>query len=73
MRVCAAREVIEHVRDPPAFVAACCALVRPGGGLVVSTVNRTPASLALAIVAAEVCWLGMMWHMRISGLLTTRT
>ena len=50
--------MIEHVRDPPAFVAACCALVRPGGGLVVSTVNRTPASLALAIVAAEVCWFG---------------
>ena len=34
-------EVVEHVPDPAAFVAACAGLVRPGGMLVLSTINRT--------------------------------
>ena len=46
-------EMLEHVPDPGAILAACAALLRPGGRLVVSTLNRTPAAFALAIVGAE--------------------
>lgn len=46
-------EVVEHVPDVGAFLATCAALVRPGGMLIVSTINRTLRSYALAIVAAE--------------------
>jgi 2-polyprenyl-6-hydroxyphenyl methylase/3-demethylubiquinone-9 3-methyltransferase len=46
-------EVVEHVPDVGAFVKTCAALVRPGGLLVLSTINRTLKSYALAIVAAE--------------------
>lgn len=46
-------EVIEHVPDPRAFVATLAKLVEPGGLLVLSTLNRTPKSYALAIVGAE--------------------
>lgn len=46
-------EVLEHVPDPAAFLAMAAELVRPGGLLVVSTINRTMTSYALAIVAAE--------------------
>eukprot|EP00622_Pseudochattonella_farcimen_P002771 FR737783.1.p1 GENE.FR737783.1~~FR737783.1.p1 ORF type:complete len:205 (+),score=16.67 FR737783.1:2-616(+) len=46
-------EVVEHTLDPDAFVASCAALVRPGGALVMSTLNRNPKSFALAIAAAE--------------------
>lgn len=46
-------EVIEHVADPEAFVRACSRLVRPGGVLMVATLNRTLKSLALGKVAAE--------------------
>jgi 2-polyprenyl-6-hydroxyphenyl methylase / 3-demethylubiquinone-9 3-methyltransferase len=46
-------EVIEHVPDPAAFVRSLGALVRPGGALILSTLNRTWKSYALAIVAAE--------------------
>jgi 2-polyprenyl-6-hydroxyphenyl methylase/3-demethylubiquinone-9 3-methyltransferase len=46
-------EVVEHVPDPAAFIAMIARLVRPGGMLVVSTLNRTWKSYALAIVAAE--------------------
>lgn len=46
-------EVVEHVPDVAAFVATCAALVKPGGLLVLSTINRTLKSYALAIVAAE--------------------
>lgn len=46
-------EVIEHVPDPAAFVATVAGLVRPGGLVVMSTLNRTPRSYALAIVGAE--------------------
>ncbi len=46
-------EVVEHVPDVAAFLGTCAALVRPGGLMILSTINRTPASYALAIVAAE--------------------
>ncbi len=46
-------EVVEHVADVAAFVASCCALVRPGGISVFATLNRTAKSFALAIVGAE--------------------
>jgi 2-polyprenyl-6-hydroxyphenyl methylase/3-demethylubiquinone-9 3-methyltransferase len=48
-----AMEVIEHVPDQAAFVATACALVRPGGLLIMSTLDRTLKSFALAIVGAE--------------------
>lgn len=51
--VVTALEVLEHVPDPAAFVGTCAKLVRPGGALIVSTINRTAKSYALAIVAAE--------------------
>lgn len=46
-------EMLEHVPDPAAVVAACARLVRPGGHLFFSTINRNPKSFALAIVGAE--------------------
>ncbi|MCB1494145.1 MAG: bifunctional 2-polyprenyl-6-hydroxyphenol methylase/3-demethylubiquinol 3-O-methyltransferase UbiG [Bauldia sp.] len=48
-----ALEVVEHVPDVDAFVAAAGALIRPGGLLIASTINRTMKALALAIVGAE--------------------
>ena len=48
-----AMEVVEHVSDVPAFVATCCAAVKPGGLLFMATLNRTLRSYALAIVGAE--------------------
>lgn len=46
-------EVVEHVADVAAFLGALAALVRPGGILVIGTLNRTAKSYALAIVGAE--------------------
>jgi 2-polyprenyl-6-hydroxyphenyl methylase/3-demethylubiquinone-9 3-methyltransferase len=46
-------EVVEHVADVPSFMAACAAMVRPGGLMFVATINRTPKAYALAIVGAE--------------------
>lgn len=48
-----AMEVIEHAADPGALLAAGAALARPGGILVLSTLNRTLKSLLLGVVAAE--------------------
>ena len=48
-----ALEIVEHVADLNAFIVACASLVRPGGLLIVSTINRTPEAYAFAIVAAE--------------------
>jgi len=48
-----AMEIVEHVADRAAFVAACCACVRPGGLVLFSTLNRTRKSFALGIVGAE--------------------
>ena len=46
-------EVVEHVPDPQAFLDACAALVRPGGLMIISTINRNPKSWLVAIVGAE--------------------
>lgn len=48
-----ALEVIEHVSDPEEFVRHCARLVKPGGIVIFSTLNRTAKSYALGIVAAE--------------------
>ena len=48
-----AMEVVEHVADVDAFIAACAKLLKPGGLLFVATINRTPKAFALAIVGAE--------------------
>jgi 2-polyprenyl-6-hydroxyphenyl methylase/3-demethylubiquinone-9 3-methyltransferase len=46
-------EMLEHVPDPVATLAALAALVRPGGDVIVSTLNRNPRSFAVAILGAE--------------------
>lgn len=46
-------EMLEHVPDPGAILLACATLLKPGGRLFLSTINRTPAAFALAIVGAE--------------------
>ncbi len=46
-------EVIEHVPDVPAFLDICTHLVRPGGLMLASTLNRTVKSYGLAIIGAE--------------------
>lgn len=46
-------EVVEHVADPPAYLAACRQLLRPGGLHLCSTINRNAKSFAVAIVGAE--------------------
>jgi 2-polyprenyl-6-hydroxyphenyl methylase/3-demethylubiquinone-9 3-methyltransferase len=48
-----AMEVVEHVTDVEAFLAACCLALKPGGLLGLSTINRTMRAFALAIVGAE--------------------
>ena len=48
-----ALEIIEHVTDINLFVKSCIDLCKPGGLLIFSTLNRTPKSFALGIVAAE--------------------
>ncbi|GIK47868.1 MAG: bifunctional 2-polyprenyl-6-hydroxyphenol methylase/3-demethylubiquinol 3-O-methyltransferase UbiG [Hyphomonadaceae bacterium] len=48
-----ALEIVEHVADVNAFLAAAAALAKPGGALILSTINRTPKARALAIVGAE--------------------
>jgi 2-polyprenyl-6-hydroxyphenyl methylase/3-demethylubiquinone-9 3-methyltransferase len=46
-------EMLEHVPDPGSVIAACAALLKPGGRLFLSTLNRTPQAFATAIVGAE--------------------
>jgi 2-polyprenyl-6-hydroxyphenyl methylase/3-demethylubiquinone-9 3-methyltransferase len=46
-------EMLEHVPDPAAALAALGKLVRPGGDIVVSTLNRHPRAFAVAILGAE--------------------
>ena len=57
-------EVVEHVPDVGAFLMTCAGLVRPGGIMVLSTLNRTLKSFALAIVGAEYVlrWLPVGTH-----------
>lgn len=51
-------EVVEHVADPLAYLTACQRLLRPGGLMICSTLNRNAKSFAMAIVGAE--WV-MRW------------
>ncbi len=46
-------EMLEHVPDPASTVAACARLVKPGGTVVFSTINRNPKAWLFAIVGAE--------------------
>jgi 2-polyprenyl-6-hydroxyphenyl methylase / 3-demethylubiquinone-9 3-methyltransferase len=46
-------EMIEHVPDPASVVRACADLVRPGGWVFFSTINRNPKSFLFAIIGAE--------------------
>jgi len=46
-------EMLEHVPDPAASLAALANLVKPGGDVVVSTLNRNPRAFAVAILGAE--------------------
>lgn len=46
-------EMLEHVPDPAAVIRACATLVKPGGDVFFSTLNRNPKSLMLAVIAAE--------------------
>jgi 2-polyprenyl-6-hydroxyphenyl methylase / 3-demethylubiquinone-9 3-methyltransferase len=48
-----ASEVVEHVADLDSFLGTCRALVKPGGLLILSTLNRTAKAYGLAILAAE--------------------
>ncbi|RME81760.1 MAG: bifunctional 2-polyprenyl-6-hydroxyphenol methylase/3-demethylubiquinol 3-O-methyltransferase UbiG, partial [Zetaproteobacteria bacterium] len=50
--VCA-MELLEHVPDPEAVIAACARMLKPGGWFAFSTINRTPKAFAFAIVGAE--------------------
>ncbi|AWB49923.1 bifunctional 3-demethylubiquinol 3-O-methyltransferase/2-polyprenyl-6-hydroxyphenol methylase [Gemmobacter aquarius] len=51
-------EVVEHVSDPQAYLTACHDLLKPGGLMVCSTLNRNPKSFVMAIIGAE--WV-MRW------------
>jgi len=46
-------EMLEHVPDPSQVIASACQLVRPGGEVFFSTINRTPKSFMFAIIGAE--------------------
>ncbi len=46
-------ELLEHVPDPASMVAACARLVRPGGRVFFSTINRNPKAYLFAVVGAE--------------------
>jgi len=46
-------EMLEHVPDPTAIISACAQLVKPGGSVFFSTINRNPKSYLFAVVGAE--------------------
>jgi 2-polyprenyl-6-hydroxyphenyl methylase / 3-demethylubiquinone-9 3-methyltransferase len=46
-------EMLEHVPDPPSVINACAQLVKPGGWVFFSTLNRNPKSFLFAIIGAE--------------------
>lgn len=46
-------EVVEHVADPQAYLTACQQLLKPGGLMICSTLNRNPKSYMMAIIGAE--------------------
>ncbi len=51
--ICTCLEMLEHVPDPASVIEACARLVKPGGQLFFSTINRNPKSYLLAIIGAE--------------------
>ncbi len=51
--VVCALEIVEHVKDPAYFVASCLECLKPDGIIILSTLNRTPHSFLLGIIAAE--------------------
>jgi len=51
--VCTCLEMLEHVPDPASVIEACAKLVKPGGQLFFSTINRNPKSYLFAIIGAE--------------------
>ncbi|GAB4268562.1 MAG: bifunctional 3-demethylubiquinone 3-O-methyltransferase/2-octaprenyl-6-hydroxy phenol methylase [Pararhodobacter sp.] len=57
-------EVVEHVADPQGYLTACHDLLKPGGLMICSTINRNPKSYAMAIFGAEVVmrWLPRGTH-----------
>jgi 2-polyprenyl-6-hydroxyphenyl methylase/3-demethylubiquinone-9 3-methyltransferase len=57
-------EVIEHVADPAQFLKDCARLLKPGGLMIVATLNRTAKAMALAVVGAEhvLRWLPVGTH-----------
>jgi 2-polyprenyl-6-hydroxyphenyl methylase/3-demethylubiquinone-9 3-methyltransferase len=57
-------EVVEHVADLPGFLASCGRVLKPGGIMVVATLNRTLKSMALAKIGAEYVlgWLPVGTH-----------
>ena len=57
-------EVVEHVADPLAYLTACRKLLKPGGLMICSTINRNPKSYMMAIFGAEVVmrWLPRGTH-----------
>jgi 2-polyprenyl-6-hydroxyphenyl methylase / 3-demethylubiquinone-9 3-methyltransferase len=46
-------EMLEHVPDPAAIIAACARLVKPGGSVFFSTINRNPKAYLFAVLGAE--------------------
>jgi len=46
-------EMLEHVPNPASTIAACAALVKPGGQVFFSTINRNPKAYLLAVIGAE--------------------
>ncbi len=46
-------EMLEHVPDPASIIAACSALVKPGGHVFFSTINRNPKAYLFAVLGAE--------------------
>ncbi len=50
-----ALEVVEHAADPALFVATAARLVKPGGALILSTINRTPRSLCRGDHRRRIC------------------
>lgn len=46
-------EMLEHVPDPASIIAACAKLIRPGGDIFLSTINRNPKSYLHAVIGAE--------------------
>jgi len=48
-------EMLEHVPEPASIIKACQELVKPGGHIFFSTINRNPKSYLFAIIGANMC------------------